>query len=403
MVKKVEHKNIQKRMCSLVLFEDKNNLDEIIELVKKLTNDLWVESYAMIIHDKDVYTKADQAEDEEKPEDKRKGIIAGNQKPRHLHVGLKFYTPKKFGAVANKFNVPVELVQGISSGSFARYMLYLTHETNEAIKQGKHQYKDNEVISNIDNWSDMKNADKAKQRAVSQEDMIDWYLEQAIDGEITKTDLGDKLPELIYIKKKTQFDNAFELAKEKEIKQMLENEEYHTTVIYICGGSGTGKTTLAKRISKELTSGLPYVSGTGGDLFGGYKGEKAVILDDVRPNTLEYNEWLKLLDPNTMSETHARYKNKLITAPVIIITNCLSLNEFVKNIERTVEEDDKQFKRRVKTIIEINLHEYVVKEYQEKENDYREISRHENDLKERIEKSEIKKITTQDIVNILKN
>jgi len=92
-------------------------------------------------------------------------------------------------------------------------------------------------------------------------------------------------------------------------------------VVYICGMSGSGKTTAARYFANKLGYDA-FVSGTGDDILDSYDKQECIILDDFRARTFAFSELLKLLDNNTNSSVKSRYNNKDISnCKLIIITS----------------------------------------------------------------------------------
>lgn len=101
-------------------------------------------------------------------------------------------------------------------------------------------------------------------------------------------------------------------------------------VIAIQGGSGAGKTTLAKQICKRYGYSY-YKSSSGSHPFDEYKGQEAIILDDCRDSVFKMNDILKILDNNTTCAVQARYHNKnLCAVKLIIITTTKDVMEWYK-------------------------------------------------------------------------
>lgn len=91
-------------------------------------------------------------------------------------------------------------------------------------------------------------------------------------------------------------------------------------ITWFYGGAGLGKTRYAIELAEK--SGKPYFkSGSSNDPFEGYAGESILILYELRPNSLPYQELLLILDPmNFQRKTKARYHNNFITADWVIVT-----------------------------------------------------------------------------------
>lgn len=92
--------------------------------------------WAYIYHDNDVYTFDDYSVKE--------GIAeVGQIKPKHLHV-VAIDSPKTFKSWGNRFMIPDFMIEWRNNRKSA--LLYLTHESLNAIREGKFKYDRKEVI-----------------------------------------------------------------------------------------------------------------------------------------------------------------------------------------------------------------------------------------------------------------
>lgn len=78
-----------------------------------------------------------------------------------------------------------------------------------------------------------------------------------------------------------------------------------------------------------------FISGSSRDPFQGYAEEHTVILDELRPKTLLYYDFLKITDPFTLTDqvmAPARYADKALACDLIIITTPIDPYEFYHEI-----------------------------------------------------------------------
>lgn len=138
-------------MCEIV-----NNLDRMSE--KDIENGLrksapYVQRYAYILHNKDVYT--------EDCFEKKTGELLhkeGEPKAPHWHIALDFKIDDKnnkkfektFKTIANDFGVNESCVSKVKSGKYIKNLLYLTHRNASE----KYQYDFSEVTANF-NYDDL--------------------------------------------------------------------------------------------------------------------------------------------------------------------------------------------------------------------------------------------------------
>lgn len=319
-----------------VLFD----MDKLSEILK--TKSHVINNYAYIIHDKDLYTKADESRN---PKHK-----AGEFKPAHIHLVLKFERsqPQKTKYICKWFNLAENFVSKIN-GSFEDAVLYLAHIN----VPDKAQYDVKNITANFDVQSVIANADS--------KDKLSSIVDRILSGEIREynktTEIDTKL--LVYPDSLRVIENAFKVRAE-----YLQNtqSERKTTCIYICGQAGAGKTTLAKKIAD--THNMDYfVSSGSNDVLDGYCQQPCLILDDIRPSALGLSDLLKLLDPHTACSIKSRYKNKYVNCSLIILTSVLKIDEFYHNVFEHEDEPINQLKRRCKFYIKMDYDFIKIREW----------------------------------------
>ena len=139
--------------------------------------------------------------------------------------------------------------------------------------------------------------------------------------------------------------------------------------IFITGKSGSGKTTYAKKIAEDKGMSY-YISSSTNDIMDGYKGQDVLILDDLRPTSMDLIDLLKLLDNNTSSLVKSRFKNKFLECKMVIITTVLEIEHFYMNIEGSENEPIEQFKRRCKTYVNMDKDYLRLRAFDSKIMDY---------------------------------
>lgn len=92
--------------------------------------------WAYIYHDMDIYSPSDYKvlHGEAK---------IGDKKPKHLHI-VAIDSPKTFKSWGNRFSIPDFMVEWRSNRKSA--LLYLTHESKSAIREGKIKYDRKDIV-----------------------------------------------------------------------------------------------------------------------------------------------------------------------------------------------------------------------------------------------------------------
>ena len=321
------------RMC-----EFESRIDSIVEqygckpeealniILDQLKKQKYLKYYAAITHDKDTNENGEPVQP-------------------HVHIVIQLAYPCSYEGVAKGLKMPAQTIckihgtklrGGKKSPDIGQALLYLTHKNAPE----KHQYPDDSVIASEDwDWK----AVRAKAEWTTEAENLAKIIEGIENGTITRANWLQFVSIEAYAKYKSIISNALEYA---EIQQAGEHHR-NMQCIYIYGGKGSGKTTLAKHFCEK--KGLSYfISGGSNDPFEGYSGQEVVILDDARPDAFAPEEWLKILDNNTNSSIKSRYHNKNINCKFIILTSTVSLMHF---FDLYPNEDEHQLFRRIKTYI----------------------------------------------------
>lgn len=323
----------------------KLKIAEICQETKFLTEDKIKEAvckkairkYAYILHDKDTYT-----EDDEKNNPEHK---AGTLKEPHWHICLQFRDSQNTKYVAKWFDIAEQYVNKSTSGHYEDMLLYLIHKNSCE----KFQYNADEVHANFDYAKFIENNGTLKTRIQELTELIE-------DGTLREFNYHKYMTISEYQLYKADIQKAFEYRRDS-----LYNGNRHLEVIYINGGSGTGKTTLAKHIAEKHGYSI-HISGGDNDLLDGYKGQDCIILDDLRGSSLKFSDFIKMIDNNTDSKVKSRYYNKCLTECKLIIITCIhDLDDFYSNLFSEQDEPLLQFKRRCKTLLVLNP--YTVQSY----------------------------------------
>lgn len=209
-------------------------------------------------------------------------------------------------------------------------LLYLTH--GQPDQKYKYQYDPTEVHANFDFREEIK---KSK-----------------IIGDFTNYSYAQMITYIKTLNQKEQIKAYRELEGLWKIhcKYLNLNPNRNIEVVFIYGEAGTGKTTYAKRMLDKL--GYDYaISSSSNDPLQDYMGQKALILDDLRDSTFEYEDLLKMLDNNTRTSVKSRFENKTFNGNMIVITSPVPIHKWYTT-GRDFEFDKlNQLYRRISTYI----------------------------------------------------
>lgn len=352
-----------KRYRQFMYVQDLTHLKVKPTELKEILEKSGAEKWAFILHDKDFKedlgesgTDGTLSSEGEKQalspsEEASKALIR-----QHFHVVLKFENAHTIASIAKLFKDENQYVQ-VWNGRIENAWSYLLHKTNGA--KNKFQYKPDDVTSNFDFAKEIKKIeDKVKRSRTNINDKIQSYTE----GEIGKEQLIDEIGILEYAKRKRTLDAVEQLLEVRRQEQWLKDfKGKKCKVIWIWGKAGSGKTTLAKNLFEKGKHSYTIL-GSSKDPFQPYscienKGRN-IILDDLRPNTLDYDDLLRILDPYQHAKMGpARYHDRPLTLEKIIITTPYSPEEFylaTKNLDAKIDTYD-QLKRRLTKIIKLNI------------------------------------------------
>ena len=237
-------------------------------------------------------------------------------------------------------------------------LAYLTHRN----APDRYQYDDSEVVAKPGyDWIAVRTKSEMQQ---AQWKSFQKVLHGIEDGSIRRYNLYDHITMQMYLDHKTEFENAFAYREGLLKKNVNRNIE----VIYIFGEASSGKTTLAKYLCEKR--GLSHcVSGSSRDPVQDYNGQDCLILDDLRPQTFDLSDLLKMLDNNTSSSVNSRYHDRWLEVQCIIITTVLSIDEFFRSMLVTGEPIS-QLKRRCKTVLQLTRQTMSIYAYQQQTQEY---------------------------------
>lgn len=321
------------------------SVDNVKRRAESLLESDHLKRYAMIVHDKDVNEDGEDIEP-------------------HIHLVMEFDRRVSVETIAKRLeDEPQQLEIMTKRGNSAKTgaensFMYLLHRTKNSSE--KFQYDPDEVISNFH----FKKLVSQLEMRKSPEDILDDFA----NGDLSRKEASQKLMTFgarIYSR------DADKLAKIDKGRQEIEHSKWleekrksHESIktVWLWGPAGLGKTRYALEYAKMQN--IPYFkSGSSNDPFEGYSGERIMILDELRPESLPYQDLLSILDPmNFDKKTRARYHNAFIMADTIIVTTPFDPFKFYLDIKKAGSDDSfEQLNRRLGTIIEFTP-KYIIEE-----------------------------------------
>lgn len=297
-------------------------------------------------------------------------------KERHVHAVFRFSDRKSSASLeqlAGFLGVEPQYVEKPKAGRYAfdNMLAYLVH----AKYRDKYQYPAEEVATlrgkdymdihaeRREVWA--RGAATIKTRNANES--ADYLRDLILEGLVSKEQvmLTDDLF-TIYSRHKTMMDEAFNAYGQRRAYQAaakLRNGDFHTTVVFIWGESGAGKTYFAR----EFMEATLRAANTCGETWRVYRaatanplddwhGEEVIFLDDLRGSAMEANDWLLLLDPYNASPARARYANKQEVAPrLIVLTATIPPDQYFYYTRNkgNVDEALDQFIRRLAATVKV--------------------------------------------------
>lgn len=305
--------------------------------------------------------------------DSDKSIRGDIVKP-HFHMAIKIGKQVTPSQLSKWSGIQPQYFQSTKGGRYAfdNELAYLTH----AKQPRKHLYNHNDVWSNKpvfdyqkyyqahhEKW-ERRRASVSKQNASGGKD----WLEQLVkDGKITFQQmlLNSNLYE-IYTTDIQNIKNLFQARADRvaELTRVaLKARKFGLSVMYICGPSSSGKTTIADHIVDRIKHKYGWqayqtIPAHGGNShpFDNYNGEPIVYWDEARSGDMSASEWLQFLDPRHENSIDARYSPKKLAARVIIITTIDPPEEFF-GFMNGIHQDEPltQFMRRLGIILHVKM------------------------------------------------
>ena len=303
-------------------------------LARLIEDKLKPSRYAIIVHDKDI--------------DKD-----GKPKEPDIHAMMCFQNARYLQSIAKMMGEKMQYIEkwdGEANNGFA----YLLHRTKAAKEQGKYQYDPSEVTANFDFPALIRQIETGlKQNHAPKETgyKIDELLNALYAGIMSKEEVERHMTGAQYGRYRRQVEDIWRkrlqnLADEWRAEMAAYSKAIQA--IWIYGVAGVGKTRMAKAYAEKLGQSY-YITGSSRDLFQKYKGEHTLIIDELRPNVMRYQDLLRIMDPyGAQVMAPSRYYDKALACNVIIITTPYDPPTFyVANYVNQVPDGSDQLMRRI--------------------------------------------------------
>lgn len=349
------------RNLSLVVYS-KEELQRILKLAEEAKDTKGNEKYdfiGWILHNKDI------------------DLETNTTKKPHYHILLKLTQENKrnnknitIKAAAKKLQVEENVIQILECPSFSYHVKYLIHLQPQFHVRGRYSKDEIKVVRNntgksIEDYL-ADNSDIKKN--------LDYYINEIVNNRMTLEDVFEE-DQTLYCKKL----QILERAEAKRVESIVPDTR---VCFYITGGTGNGKTTIAKLLAKGLFLNdvkkhkivddknlhkLIYFTGSKNVAFDKYRHQKVMIFDDVRDDTIKdiggVEEAFKLFNnqPNTQS-FNKKFGNVVINSEVMFLTNVEDIDTFIsKTMKNEPLQIRNQLYRRLPVIVDIQENQIVIK------------------------------------------
>lgn len=300
--------NTPKKVHNMMYVQQLRHLPDgtIDELIKRIETQIRPQEYAAIVHDKDP-----------------------GEEP-HIHCMFHFRNARSLKNVAKLLGEKgkeqqIEKWDGKANNGYA----YLIHATAKARKEGKFQYNPKEVVANFDFSTRIAEAQKEVEAAQGEQNgaaKVTDMLNMLYMGAISKKEVERQLTGAQYAHYRRQIEDVWSKCLQSQAERWREAQKAEgaeTKTIWIYGTAGAGKTRLAKEYAQKSGEEY-YVSGSSNDPFQRYAGEHKLILDELRPGVIAYQDLLRITDPHGIEGeimAPSRYYDKALACDLIIITS----------------------------------------------------------------------------------
>lgn len=182
--------------------------------------------------------------------------------------------------------------------NYAGYALYLTHETQDAINDGKHLYPRSDLIANITDVEIDAIREGYLRLTAAANRKIDMATLAALDKEAY--DLGYKLDDItpfidaqpLGVRSHPKFKTILQSYHRGTEARLRESRDIMRVCVYIQGPPNTGKTYTSGQVLQQFGERVLHVGGGGTGKFDSLRPDHGAIVidDDVCPNLLNMTD-----------------------------------------------------------------------------------------------------------------
>lgn len=310
--------------------------------------------YALNLHDQDIDDK---------------GQLVRN----HVHAMIVFDNARSANATARALGDQpqyFEVWRGDTRNGFA----YLCHRTANA--RGKYQYEPDNVIANFDYPAELM-AFESGASAARTTAKVPILLDALYDGNLTREELKAQLTGSQIGRYKRQVEDVIAARLEREAKEWrvkMRNDRRTTEVIWLYGSTETGKSSMAKELAAKRSGSRGYfMRGSSRGIFENYEGQHVLILDEISPGSIPYEDLKRITDPAAIEdEIHApsRYRDKMLMAELILFTSPFTPLQLYREQVDSHIDAFAQFSRRIGLVLHMTQTEIQMMEYDITQNRY---------------------------------
>ncbi|MDE6520474.1 MAG: replication protein [Ruminococcus sp.] len=280
----------------------------------------------------------------------------GTSKGLHVHLVVTFKEAHTQTAVV-KLLLASSVHNCTPCDSYVDSLRYLIHVSETALNEMKHIYsvndvhgwkldEDGNVISvTVQDFKEAMSRKNTKKSRKEQKKVKDSCVIAVMSGDSIISDVrcvyendtcNVGLTSSDYIKDKYIYREASVEWLER-ITEFYQDHACPLTSIYISGGGGTGKTSLANAIARKFADshGIHQVASPGRnttfDFAGNYRGERVSIFNEFS-SAFPVEQFLSIFDPLNAMPVNSRNSDKLYFANYSIFTTSVPLEMFIYNL-----------------------------------------------------------------------